>query len=70
MPLTIDIHELETNLFQLVERAAGGEEIIVYKAGRPMALLAPVRINRSRSLIGALAGEIEIGPDFDLPSHK
>jgi len=67
MPLMIDIHELETDLLQLVDRAAAGEEIIIFKAGRPVALLTPVKPSRSASLIGALAGEIEIGPDFDAP---
>ena len=67
MPLTINIYDAKTSLSQLVERAAAGEEIIIAKAGRPMARLAPLRSKRSPNLIGALAGQVEIGPDFDAP---
>jgi prevent-host-death family protein len=67
MPLTINIYDAKTSLSQLVERASAGEEIIIAKAGRPMARLAPLRSTRTPNLIGALAGQIEIGPDFDAP---
>jgi prevent-host-death family protein len=67
MPLTINIYDAKSALSQLVERAAAGEEIIIAKAGRPMARLAPLRTSRAPNLIGALAGEVEIGADFDEP---
>lgn len=67
MPLTINIYDAKASLSQLVERAAAGEEIIIAKAGRPMARLSPLRSGRSPNLIGALAGEIQIGPEFDEP---
>jgi prevent-host-death family protein len=34
---TVNLHEAKTKLSQLVERAAAGEEIIIAKAGRPLA---------------------------------
>ncbi len=67
MPLTINIYDAKSALSQLVERAAAGEEIIIAKAGRPMARLAPLRTSRAPNLIGALAGQVEIGPEFDEP---
>ena len=71
MSLTINISDANVSLSQLVERAAAGEEIIITKAGRPMARLAPLRSSRTSNLIGALAGQIDIGPSFDdpLPEH-
>jgi prevent-host-death family protein len=34
---TINIHAAKTHLSRLVEQAAAGEEIIIAKAGNPMA---------------------------------
>ena len=39
MATTVNIHEAKTHLSKLVERAAKGEEIIIAKAGKPMARL-------------------------------
>ena len=36
---TVDIHAAKTHFFALVERAAAGEEIVIAKAGKPMARL-------------------------------
>jgi prevent-host-death family protein len=33
----VNIHEAKTHLSRLVEEAAGGEEIVIAKAGRPVA---------------------------------
>jgi len=64
---TVNLYEAKTNLSQLVERAAGGEEIIIAKAGRPLARLVPlVRRTKPRTL-GLLKGQVEIGDDFDEP---
>lgn len=67
MPQTVNIYDAKSNLSQLVERASAGEEIIIAKAGRPMARLTPLRSARAPNLIGALAGQVKIGPDFDAP---
>ena len=39
---TINLYEAKSNLSRLVERAAAGEEIIIAKAGRPLARLVPL----------------------------
>jgi prevent-host-death family protein len=39
---TINIHAAKTHLSRLVEQAAAGEEIVIAKAGKPMARLAPL----------------------------
>jgi prevent-host-death family protein len=43
MSQTIDLSDAKTQFSQLVERAAAGEEIIITKAGRPMARLGPIK---------------------------
>ena len=50
-----------------MERAAAGSEIVITKAGKPMAKLVPlVTTNRVRKL-GILKGKIKIPDDFDAP---
>jgi antitoxin (DNA-binding transcriptional repressor) of toxin-antitoxin stability system len=50
-----------------------GEEVIIAKAGKPVAKLVPLteRHDRSKRRLGALAGVAAIPPDFDapLPDH-
>ena len=66
----INIGDARNNLSQLVERAAAGEEIVIAKAGRPMARLVPFRNVRAKRRTGALKDKIWISPDFDAPLPK
>ena len=61
----INLYDAKTNLSQLVERAAAGEEIIIAKAGRPMARLMPLQVRTGPRVPGLLKGKIRIGPDFE-----
>ena len=65
MTESINLYDAKTNLSQLVERAAAGEEIIIAKAGRPMARLVPLRPRSTPRRPGLLKGEVRIGADFD-----
>ena len=62
-----NLYEAKTELSRLVERAAAGEEIIIAKAGRPMARLVPVRRTRRRRKPGGWEGRVRIRGDFDAP---
>lgn len=64
---TINLYEAKTKLSELVERAAAGEEIIIAKAGRPLARLVPLAKRTTPRPLGLLAGQVWIGPDFDDP---
>jgi prevent-host-death family protein len=64
---TINLYEAKTNLSQLVERAAAGEEIVIAKAGRPLARLVPLAKRTTPRPLGLLAGQVRIGEDFDDP---
>lgn len=61
----INIHEAKTHLSRLVERAAAGEDIIIAKAGRPIARLVAFNAERPPRRLGALRGEIWVAEDFD-----
>ena len=63
--MVINVYEAKTHLSRLLERAAAGEEIVLGKSGKPMALLVPYHERRRPRVPGRLAGKIWIAPDFD-----
>jgi prevent-host-death family protein len=64
---TINIHAAKTQLSRLVEDAAAGEEIIIAKAGKPVARLCALAPTQPRRVLGRLRGKIHIPDDFDDP---
>jgi prevent-host-death family protein len=64
---TVNIHAAKTHLSRLVDRAAAGEEIIIARAGKPVARLAPLAREQPRRRAGLLRGRIAIASDFDAP---
>ncbi|WP_295432201.1 type II toxin-antitoxin system Phd/YefM family antitoxin [uncultured Thiodictyon sp.] len=68
MPETVlDLDQAKTRLAELVERAAGGAEILIAKAGQPLAKLVPLCSPRDRRSPGGWQGKVWIGEDFDAP---
>ena len=65
MPTTVTIHEAKTHLSRLVARAAAGEEIVIARAGEPMARLVAYEERREPRVPGRLKGKIWIADDFD-----
>jgi len=63
----INLYEAKTQLSRLVERAAAGEEIVIAKAGRPVARLVKLAEPKPERQLGFLRGEIWIGDNFDDP---
>lgn len=59
----MNIHEAKTHLSRLIERAAAGEEIVISKAGKPMAKLVPYAPPMAPRKGGFLAGQIWEAPD-------
>ena len=68
---TINIHEAKTHLSRLVDEVSAGEELIIAKAGKPLARLVPIKLARPARKPGFLKGKIRIANDFDtaLPSE-
>ena len=63
---TVNIHEAKTNLSKLLKRVAAGEEIIVAKAGEPVAKLVPYTAPAKKPRVpGSMKGKIWMAPDFD-----
>lgn len=64
--MQVNMHEAKTHLSRLVERAAAGEEIVIARAGRPLARLVPLEERRPPRVLGLFAGQrYRIAPDFD-----
>lgn len=63
-PKQVNIHEAKTNFSRLVERAQGGEEIIIARDGHPCARLMPLAQVSRRSMAGKFAGRIWMADDF------
>ena len=64
---TVNIHAAKTQLSALVEEAASGKEIIIAKAGKPMARLMPLEQKKFVRKPGRLKGLIKMRDNFDDP---
>ena len=63
--LTINIHEAKTYFSRFIEKAAAGEEIIIAKAGKPIAKLVPLHSLPSPRSLGMFKGRLHVPEDFD-----
>jgi prevent-host-death family protein len=61
----VNIHEAKTQFSRLVERAERGEEIVIARAGKPVARLVAYREPRVPRVPGGWEGRVWIAPDFD-----
>ncbi len=67
---TVNTHEAKTHLSRLLARAAQGEEIVIAKAGRPVAKLVGIAPPVRRRKLGGARGQVVISPDFKAPLPK
>lgn len=65
--MNVNVYAAKTNLSQLLDRAARGEEIVITRNGRPVAKLVPATATRTQRRLGLLKGRIRIRKDFDAP---
>lgn len=64
--MSVNVYEAKTHLSQLLDRAAAGEEIVIARAGRPVARLVPLSDSASRPRVpGRWRGKVSIADDFD-----
>lgn len=67
MGTIVNIHEAKTNLSRIVEEVAAGAEVLIAKAGKPMARLVPVTGKPAKKKLGLLKGKIKVPDDFNAP---
>ena len=60
-----NIHEAKTQLSRIIERVEHGEEVVISRAGRPVAKVVPLPASVRRAGRGSLAGRIHLSNDWD-----
>ncbi|MBI4870736.1 MAG: type II toxin-antitoxin system Phd/YefM family antitoxin [Candidatus Riflebacteria bacterium] len=65
-PVTlVGVYEAKTNLSKLLARVSAGEEIVIARAGRPVARLVAYEQRPAGAKPGGLAGLVELAEDWD-----
>jgi prevent-host-death family protein len=64
--MLVNMHEAKTHLSRLVDEVSKGNEVILGKAGRPVARLVPYVADQTPRRPGRWAGQVTISPDFDV----
>jgi prevent-host-death family protein len=67
MALQVNVHEAKTHLSKLLARVSAGEEVIIARAGKPIARLVPITERPQKRVPGSAKGKVFISPDFDTP---
>jgi prevent-host-death family protein len=63
----INVHQAKTHFSKLLERVALGEDIVIAKAGRPVARLVRFEAAPSRRVVGTAKGRFTVPDDFNEP---
>ncbi|MFE3542306.1 type II toxin-antitoxin system Phd/YefM family antitoxin [Nocardia sp. NPDC059177] len=62
-----NIHDAKTNLSRIIERVEQGEEIVISRAGTPVAKVVPLSRRVNRTGRGSLRGRVDLSGDWDSP---
>jgi prevent-host-death family protein len=63
----INIHHAKTHLSSILTTVAGGQEVIIAKAGTPIAKLVPLNHDKPRRKPGFLKGKMTLRANFNAP---
>jgi prevent-host-death family protein len=64
---TYNIHQAKSQLSKLIEAVQEGESVTIARAGKPVAVLAPLRARAMPRRRGFLKDQVRLGPEFDEP---
>jgi prevent-host-death family protein len=62
-----NMHDAKTHLSRIIERVERGEEIVIDRAGVPVARVVPLVRRVNRTAVGSLAGQVDLSGDWDSP---
>jgi len=68
--MEVNIHEAKTHLSRLLAKVSAGEEVIIAKAGKPVARLVAIQGPRHKRIVGSARGEFTVPDDFNAPLPK
>ncbi len=63
MTVTVNIYAAKTQLSRLLEQVEAGEEIVIARAGKPIARIVPLGQSQPPRRLGMLAGEFTVSDD-------
>lgn len=61
----VNIHQAKTQLSKLIEKTQKGENVIIGKAGKPVAELIPFKIKKKERVPGIWKGKVWMADDFN-----
>jgi len=64
--MDVNIHEAKTHFSKLLRRVAAGEEVVISRAGKPIARIVPID-ERGKRTFGLDRGRFTVPDDFDTP---
>lgn len=68
--MQLNIYEAKARLSNLLDRALGGEVVVIARAGEPLARLVPIKQGKSKSGVtfgGRLKGKMKLTNEFFKP---
>ncbi len=65
--LTVDVDEAQSQLSRLLAAVEAGGEVVITRAGKPVARLVGLASAAPRRRLGTLAGRYLVPEDFDAP---
>ena len=68
--MEVNIHEAKTHFSRLLERVALGEEVVIAKAGTPVAKLVPLEQAPKKRVFGSAKGDFTVPDDFNDPDPE
>ncbi len=63
--MEVNVYEAKTHLSKLLERVALGEEVVIAKAGTPVAKLVPIAAKAKKRVLGTAKGDFIAPDDFN-----
>lgn len=65
--MKVNVHHAKTHLSKILDRVALGEEVIIAKAGKPVARLIPIEAPPGDRVLGSGRGDFQVPEDFNDP---
>lgn len=64
---SVNVHEAKTHFSKLLARVERGHEVVISRAGKPVARLVPHTVGEKAPVFGADRGKLLVPADFDAP---
>jgi len=65
--MEFNVHEAKTHFSKLLAKVEAGEEVIIAKAGKPVAKLVPFAAEKDQPRWGTAKGDFVVPDDFNEP---